>query len=242
MAVTIAGLSTLGIKLGYGVESTPGVKPSRFTWLERCNSIGGIELPTEQIDASALEDYVTRYVAGRQDTGGEWNVTFNLTAEVVAQLETMIAAYLAGQRQATPLNTWFEVWSPNQAKAFYVIAQPPKNLPMPEFGQNELQTIEVVFTIVEYKGQDSAIEPVEGDAVVITVAPATTTVAEGSTVTLTASVSPSGSPVTWSTSDEAIATVSNGVVTGVVAGSAVITATAGSEGEASASCVVTVTD
>lgn len=159
MAVTTPGLSTLGIKFGYGVETTAGTKPAAFTWLERCNNISGIELSTEQIDASALEDLVTKYVAGRQDTGGTWTVTFNLTAEVVTQLEAMISAYSTGQSQSTPLNTWFEVWSPNQTKAFFVVAQPPLVLPMPEFGQNELQTIDLTFVIQEYKGMDTAIEP-----------------------------------------------------------------------------------
>jgi hypothetical protein len=163
MAVQQAGLSTLGVKFGYAVETTAGVKPAAFTWLERCNQISGITLEPEQIDASALEDLVTRYVAGRQDSGGQWSVTFNSTSEVIAQLEAMIDAYNDGQAESTPLNTWFEVWSPNQNKAFYVIAQPPQVLPMPEFGQNELQTIEVQFTIVEYKGQDTAIEPVEAN-------------------------------------------------------------------------------
>ena len=69
MAVQTAGLSTLGVKFGYAVETTAGEKPAAFSWLERCNSIGGIELPTENIDASALEDFVTRYIAGRQDSG-----------------------------------------------------------------------------------------------------------------------------------------------------------------------------
>jgi len=161
MPVQQAGLSTLGVKFGYAVEQSPGVKPEKFKWLERCNSISGIELSTETIDASALEDLVTRYVPGRQDSGGEWSVTFNTTSEVVAQLEAMIEAYNDGQEAATPLNTWFEVWSPNNDKAFFVVAAPPQILPMPEFGQNELQTIDVVFTIGEYKGQSTAIEPVE---------------------------------------------------------------------------------
>ena len=158
MAVNIPGLSTLGVKLGYAVETTANTKPAAFTWLERANSISGIELPSEQIDASALEDYATRYVAGRQDSGGEWTVTFNLTSEVVGQLEDMIAAY--NTAAASNLNMWFEVWTPNQTKGFFVVAQPPQILPMPEFAQNELQTIDVVFTIVEYKGQSTAIEPV----------------------------------------------------------------------------------
>lgn len=158
MAVNTPGLSTLGVKLGYAVETTANTKPAAFTWLERVNSISGIELPSEQIDASALEDLVTKYVAGRQDSGGEWTVTFNLTAEVVGQLEDMISAYNTGA--ASGKNTWFEVWSPNQTNGFFVVAQPPQVLPMPEFNQNELQTIDVVFTIVEYKGQSTAIEPV----------------------------------------------------------------------------------
>lgn len=157
MAVQLAGLSTLGVKFGYAVETTAGEKPAAFKWLERCNQISGIELSTEQIDASALEDYTSRYIPGRQDSGGEWSVTFNTTPEVVAQLEAMIAAYNTGQQNN--LNTWFEVWSPNNTSAFFVVAAPPQVLPMPEFGQNELQTIEVVFSIGEYKGQSTAIEP-----------------------------------------------------------------------------------
>lgn len=159
MAATIAGLSTLGVKFGYAVETVAGQKPSSFTQLERCNSIAGISLSAEQIDASALEDYVSRYVSGRQDTGGTWSVTFNTTPEVVAQLEEMIDAYNEGKSETTPLRTWFEVWAPNNDKAFFVVAQPPQKLPMPEFSQNSLQTIEITFTIEEYKGQDTAIEP-----------------------------------------------------------------------------------
>lgn len=161
MAVQLAGLSSLGVKFGYAVESTAGTKPAAYKWLERCNSVAGIALSTENIDASALEDLVTRYVPGRQDSGGQWAVTFNYTEEVEAQLKTMIAAYETGQAESTPLNTWFEVWFPDTNKAFFVVAAPPKVLPMPEVSQNSLQTIEVTFTINEYKGTDTAIEPVE---------------------------------------------------------------------------------
>ena len=48
-----AGVSTLGIKLGWAVGSS---MPASFTQLTRINAIGGISLETEQIDASALED------------------------------------------------------------------------------------------------------------------------------------------------------------------------------------------
>ena len=67
----MARLTTLGVTFGYGVETTAGTKPSTWTQLEEASSIGGITLDTEQIDVSALEDYITQYAAGRQDTGKE---------------------------------------------------------------------------------------------------------------------------------------------------------------------------
>lgn len=67
-----AGLSTLGITFGYGTETTAGTKPTSFKQLTRINAIGGINIEPEQIDASALEDAITRYVKGRADTGGSF--------------------------------------------------------------------------------------------------------------------------------------------------------------------------
>ena len=160
MAVQEAGLSTLGVKVGYACETVAGTKPAAFTWLERCNAIAGIELTTEKIDASALEDYISRYVAGRQDSGGDWTITFNYTAEVATQLQTMITAY--NTAKASSLKTWFEVWIPNATNGFFVVAQPPQKLPMPEFAQNELLTIELGFAIEDYKGESTAVEPTAG--------------------------------------------------------------------------------
>ena len=73
-----AGISTLGITFGYGKETTAGTKPTSFKQLTRINAIGGINIEPEQIDASALEDAITRYVKGRADTGGSFAVTVNL--------------------------------------------------------------------------------------------------------------------------------------------------------------------
>ena len=69
----------------------------------------------------------------------------------------------------------------------------------------------------------------------------TATVAEGSTVEITATTVPAGETVTWASSDTDVATVSDGTVTGVDAGTATITATITVDGkEYSASCAVTV--
>ena len=230
MAVSIPGLSTLGVKFAYGVETVAGQKPSTFKWLERCNNISGISLDTETIDASALEDYTTRSIAGRQDNGGSWSVTFNLTEEVRVQLEGMISESLAGKDNG--LSTWFEVWHPNMDDGFFVVAEPPRVLPMPEFGQNELQTMELTFTINEYKGQLAVVEhetiagvPVTG----VSLNKSSTSLSVGGNETLEATVAPanaSNQGVTWTTTDTSVATVNaSGKVTAVGAGSAVIVVT-----------------
>lgn len=70
----------------------------------------------------------------------------------------------------------------------------------------------------------------------------TATVAEDATVSLTATAIPSSATITWASSDETKATVSDGTVTGVAAGTATITASFTEKGKTyKATCEVTVT-
>lgn len=155
----IPGISTLKMKLGYAIETTPGVAPTDYIWLQRANSIGAIDLSTETIDASAIEDDVTRTISGRQDTGGEWTFAFNLTNETEPVYQKMLddsAASLAENKR-----TWFTVWSPYLTKAFFIVAQPGGKLPMPAIDQNALLVAELSLAIDEYKGLMDAIEPTD---------------------------------------------------------------------------------
>lgn len=72
----------------------------------------------------------------------------------------------------------------------------------------------------------------------ISVSPTTASVAVGNTTTITPTTTPSGNHVAWMSSNASVATVADGVVTGVAAGTAVITAVSGNY---SASTTVTVT-
>ncbi|MFA7032566.1 MAG: Ig-like domain-containing protein, partial [Bacilli bacterium] len=74
----------------------------------------------------------------------------------------------------------------------------------------------------------------------ITVTPSSSSIAVGSSTTLTASVDTGSSNVTWSSSNNSIATVSGGVVTGVAAGSATITATSTVDTSVKGTATVTV--
>ena len=155
-----AGISTLGITFGYGTEATAGTKPTSFKQLTRINALGGINIEPEQIDASALEDFITRYVKGRADTGGSFPVTVNFTSDTVKEWQELITAYKAlsgGKRM------WFETIIPGVTNSFFVIAQPPEEIPQPEIGQNELLTVEMNLTIEEYKGLDTSVEFTPGE-------------------------------------------------------------------------------
>lgn len=152
--MAVAGLSSLNVGLGYGVETTKGTKPTSFTRLTRINSIGGITIEPQTIDASALEDAVTRNIKGRADTGGTWTVTVNLTDDTITEWKNLISAFKGlsdGKRM------WFEVEHPDLSDAFFVVAQPPESIAMPETSQNELWTFEVNLTIEEYKGMDTKV-------------------------------------------------------------------------------------
>mgnify|MGYP003461633941 FL=1 len=155
-----AGISTLGITFGYGTETTAGTKPTSFKQLTRINALGGINIEPEQIDASALEDEITRYVKGRADTGGSFAVTVNFTSDTVKEWKDLITAYKAlsgGKRM------WFETIIPGIDNSFFVVAQPPEEIPQPEIGQNELLTVEMNLTIEEYKGLDTSVEFTQGE-------------------------------------------------------------------------------
>ena len=155
-----AGISTLGITFGYGTETTAGTKPTSFKQLTRINALGGINIEPEQIDASALEDFITRYVKGRADTGGSFPVTVNFTSDTVTEWQELITAYKAlsgGKRM------WFETIIPGITNSFFVVAQPPEEIPQPEIGQNELLTLEMNLTIEEYKGLDTSVAFTQGE-------------------------------------------------------------------------------
>ena len=151
--MALAGLSTIGVKFGYGTGAT---KPNSFAELSRINAIGGLSLSPESIDASALTDEVTRRIAGRSDTDETIPITVNWTPATLTEWEAVLTAYggLTGEAEM-----WFTVYHPKMTKGWFFKAQPPKKLPMPEFGQNSLLTVEIPLVVTEYIGMDTAVEP-----------------------------------------------------------------------------------
>jgi hypothetical protein len=151
----LAGLSTLGVKVSVGFETVAGQKPTDFVVRHRINSIGGISIEPETIDASAIEDLVERSVAGRASSGGgQFTIGVNVTDETIQELEEMQQAY---EDKGNDVRMWFQISSPYITKAWFVAGQPPLVLPMPAFDQNALLTNEIPITIDEYIGLDTKV-------------------------------------------------------------------------------------
>ena len=52
---------------------------------------------------------------------------------------------------------WFETIVPGFEDAFFVVAQPPEAIPMPEIAQNGLLTVEFPLVIVDVKGMSAKV-------------------------------------------------------------------------------------
>lgn len=142
------GISTLGVKVGYAQESTAGTRPtSGYTQLTRINSIGEISLNSEAIDASALEDYITRYVEGRANASETIEIVINRTNETITEWESLLSAdsALTGGKA-----TWFEIINPDLPKADFIRVGLPTKLPVPGRDQNGLETMTLNLVVKDW--------------------------------------------------------------------------------------------
>ena len=146
------GLSTLGMRLGWQ-SGTPQSIPAEVTWLTRINSTSEITIDPATIDASALEDYEDKTIAGRAATGGTYTVTVNETDETQNEWAAVFAASAAGQ------GVWLVEYVPGLSKCNYIFVQTPQKYPKAAKEQNSLLTVEISCTIVDYHGYDTLITP-----------------------------------------------------------------------------------
>lgn len=156
MAVSIPGVSTLESRIGWvagTANDTPWSSAPTVTWLERTNATSEIAIDPATIDASALEDVVTKTIAGRADTGGTFSVTVNLTDD------TLTAWQAVFDSSDTNQGVWIEEWIKGLTQANWVYVQTPKEFPKPAEEQNSLLTVQINLIIVDYKGFKTAIKP-----------------------------------------------------------------------------------
>lgn len=156
MAVAIY-MSTAGMKLGYGVETTPGEKPSTFKDIQGATSIAEISSEKEQIEVTPLSatEY-KEYVGGLADPGGTWEIGFNESNVLHTEWASIVSAYktaIAGGNRM-----WFEAWHPSLQEAFYLVGEPNKL----GFGGSEVSSAFANtgrITINKVEGWLEAVEP-----------------------------------------------------------------------------------
>ena len=169
-----AGLTSLGVLIAWGMESTAGQKPTgtgsstsqqSFHQVLRVNSIGGVSVDPEQIDVSAIVDKLTRYKPGRGDSGGTFTIGVNVTQDVITQWKGIINEYYNPTKRQQGLRMWWQVTHPDLTDAFFIVAAPPEVFPMPETGQNEAWTVEINLVVDELKGLDTKVAFTQVDGV-----------------------------------------------------------------------------
>ena len=150
----LPGISTLGVRVGYMTGNADAVPTTgTCTWFTRINSTGEIALDTNTIDASALEDYVDRSIAGRASTGGSYSLTVNVTPET---MDEWAAAFTASANNG---GIWIQEWSPSMPElADWIFVQTPRQFPKSAKEQNSLLTAEIQCAIVNYAGQAAAVD------------------------------------------------------------------------------------
>ena len=143
-------ISSVGARVRVAFETTAGIRPTfGYCDIPDVNEAPAQDLSVETIDASNISDYVTRYIDGRQDPGGDQSFTLNHTErsidfwnELVNQAETKLA---------NNYRLWFEYWFPG-AKKSYFWAGKPKALGTSGIAQNELDTIPAHVVLSDWEG------------------------------------------------------------------------------------------
>lgn len=172
-----AGLTSLGVRLAFALESTAGTKPQgsggtgtgpvKGAWYQvlRVNSIGGVSVDPEQIDVSAIVDKLTRYKPGRGDSGGTFTIGINVNNATINQWRDIIGLYTDNDNRTAGRRMWWEVTHPDLEQAFFIVAAPPEVFPMPETGQNEAWTVEINLVVDQLMGlmNKEAFAIVDGD-------------------------------------------------------------------------------
>ena len=132
----VTNLSTLGIQLGYAVESVSGTRPtSGYTEIEGIKSTPSLNPSPDTIETTTLnERHYKTYVDGLKDLGGALEFTFNLTENLISVWGTLMSAYATGK--SADKATWFVICIPGLTKAYYFKGN-PSEMGLPETTVNE---------------------------------------------------------------------------------------------------------
>ena len=117
-------ISTLGITVGWAVETTAGTRPtSGYSLITEVRDIPEIGNIPDALDATPLEEtFMRRYINGLSDTGGVVTLTANMSDALMTAWEGCVSA--AETAWETGKACWFEIKSPKLTKSFFFSGMP----------------------------------------------------------------------------------------------------------------------
>lgn len=242
MALNCAGVKFVGKEVLFEFALACGdVDPNTLTWLP----LGACRNKSQSMSSDTVDATADDSVGSFRDTLTTFK-TFEVTVDGVTKLDdgTTTNQHVLFTHYVTDPQpyVWIRLTGPiKTVVAFCVLTQFDEEAPY-----DDVMTYSIAASATARSGGEESVivslTPVPVTAV--NVSPATATVAVGNVTNLLATVSPINAvqAVTWSSATPATATVnSSGVVTGVAAGSVVITATSVSDPSKTDTCTVTVT-
>ena len=153
------GLSSIGIKIGFQIETDKGVKPTTFKWFENCSAAGGSTNDRDQIDVTPMDETsYRRYRAGLGDSGGTKSLTFFLDNEGGIIDDWKELQQLAKTAAADGKACWMEKWYPDMPYAYFCTIEPGE-LPDPDLSVASAVEMEINNVVNEDKGWLDAVEP-----------------------------------------------------------------------------------
>lgn len=110
-------LSTAGVKIGYGVETTAGTEPTSYTDIGGIKSISDLNPQPNQLDCTPLSELeYKQYIDGLKDISGVITLGANNTNEFQTAWAALVTA--ASTARSGGKATWFSITIPNMTNAF----------------------------------------------------------------------------------------------------------------------------
>jgi hypothetical protein len=118
-------LSTAGIHLGYGIETTAETKPTVFIDLPNPKSIPNTNPEAGTYDVTSLNDTEwKRYIEGLKDVGGTLSVTFGMSQAFLDLWEDVCDQYEDSRDDNKRM--WIEFYHPRLTKGFFFTCMPTR--------------------------------------------------------------------------------------------------------------------
>ncbi len=118
----MAELSTIGMSLAWGVETTLGTKPATFTKFPYAITMPERNLEPQAIDVTPLSETTShRFVPGLANDSSPIGIQFNMNDTAQTAWEAMVSAY-AGLSGGKAM--WFEFYHPDLTDGFFFTGEP----------------------------------------------------------------------------------------------------------------------